>query len=171
MIVLDFFDCHPNQFDRFGGRFVFVRMDPRAVFADIGNFDKKRIDPGSFDRFSEGFQVHVGGTGGNDDGGESEFFDFLVDELLSRLAAHVFVVDGAMDTGNVCNFFGNFFAVNGSGDIFAAPTGKNADFHRVEQDRQILGRALYHTHGGAAIGRRGNLAGTPLQKPEWSAAQ
>jgi len=65
-----------------------------------------------------------------DDGIESEFFDFLIDELLSRFAAHVFVVYCAMYSGDFGNFFGNFFAVDCSGDVFAAPPSKNADFQR-----------------------------------------
>ena len=119
-------------------------MHPGAVFSDIGNFDEKGIDSGSFDRFSEGFEVHVRRAGGNDDGIETEFGNFLMDELLTGFAAHVFVVHGTVYAGHFSNFFGNFFAVHGTSDIFAAPTSKNADFHEncVKRATGVLYRAL-----------------------------
>ena len=107
--------------------------------------------PLMFDCFSEGFEVHVRRAGGNDDGIETEFGNFLMNELLTGFAAHVFVIHGAVNAGHFSDFFGNFFAVHGSGDIFAAPTSKNADFHK-RIHRKAIG-VLYPKERRAAIVR------------------
>jgi hypothetical protein len=73
--------------------------------------------------------MHVRRAGGNDDGIETDFADFLVDELLSRLATHVLIGNGTMHAGHFRHFFGHFFAVHRSGNVFPAPTSKNADLH------------------------------------------
>jgi hypothetical protein len=87
--------------------------------------------------------MHVGRTGGNDDGSESEFVDFLKDELLTGFAAHVFVVHGTVYAGHFGDFIGNFFAVHGTSDVFATPTSKNADFHISEPEaRDNSNRAI-----------------------------
>jgi hypothetical protein len=77
------------------------------MLTDIGNFAEKGIDTHGRNGIAEGFKVHVRGTGGNDDGIETEFVDLLMNQLLSRFAAHVFVMHGTMHAGHFGNFFGN----------------------------------------------------------------
>ncbi len=129
VIVFHFFDAHADQLDGLPGRLVPVRVDPGAVLADVGHLDQVGIDPGLFRGLAEGLQVHVRRAGSDDDGGEAELLDFLQNHLLPRFGAHVLVIDGTINTADAGDLFGDLFAVDRPGDVLAAPTSKNADFH------------------------------------------
>src|SRR6185369_2589529 len=119
-VLLDPFDHHADDFDRFLGGFFFVFVDPGAVLADVGHLAQERIEAGRFDGFADGFLMHARAAGGDDDMGEFLLLDGFLEQVLAGIGTHVFVFDGEGDAGEPAYFPGYALDVDGTGDVLAA---------------------------------------------------
>ena len=59
-VAFDFFSHNPYHIYGFSRCFLFIRMDPGTVLADIGHFAEIGIKPGRSTGFAEGGFMHPG---------------------------------------------------------------------------------------------------------------
>jgi hypothetical protein len=101
-------------------------MHPGAVLADIGHLAEIRVEPGGIGSFPEGLFVHPRGAGGHDDTVEVVLGNSLFEKVLARIGAHVFIIAGIGNAGDLLRGPGYPLNVNGSGNVFAAVADKYA---------------------------------------------
>jgi hypothetical protein len=97
------------------GGFLAVGVHPRVVLADVDHVEEERIQPAGLRGGAESVLVQQRRTGGNDHAVELELADVLLDELLARVRAHVFVVPREGNAGS----FSTYFATSGQSTIAA----------------------------------------------------
>jgi hypothetical protein len=79
---LDGGGSHVGRF--FCGLF-FILDDPGTLFTDISHLHEEWVQPGFFDRMSEGGFMHQWGARGNYDPVKAVFLDIGFDKVLARI--------------------------------------------------------------------------------------
>jgi hypothetical protein len=97
------------------------------VLADVGHLAQVRVQPRGIGGLAEGLLVHARAAGGNDDAIELMLRDRLLEKVLPRVRAHVLVIAGEGDAGDLRRPLCDLLHIHGAGDVLAAVANKNAD--------------------------------------------
>ena len=126
-VLFHLFNQHLYQVNGlFGSLFTFF-VYPRTMLTQVRHFTKVGIQPGLCTSPAEGWFVHARRTGTYHYPIQTIFFYSLLDESLSGIRTHVFVVDGVSYPFHSANLPCNTFDIDGGTDIFAAVTNKYSD--------------------------------------------
>ena len=131
MIPLYFFNQTFDNIDSLTGSCLPFLMYPRAMLTNISYLAQIRIQSGFRTCPPKGRFMHSRRTGSNDNAIQSIFFNGVLNQCLSRIGTHIFIIDGI---GNAFHFFcrlGHFFAVDSCTDIFTAMADKNSYFRHT----------------------------------------
>ena len=120
-------DGGPAQNDRFFRCLRPVFVNPGALLADVRDLDHEGIQTGLLAGFAEGCLVHPGGAGADNDAGQGVFADLALNQLLTRLGAHILIVGGENNARLMGQGLGDGLYIHGRGNITAAPAYENAD--------------------------------------------
>ncbi len=131
-VLLDPLDEHGDDLGRLGRRLFFVLVDPGAVLADVGHLAEEGVEARTLGGIAEGLLVHPRGAGGDDDPVKVLLGDRLLQQVLPRVGAHVFVVGGIGDTGDAACLLCYPFHVDRARDVLAAVTDKYADSGHIK---------------------------------------
>ena len=104
-----------------------ILVNPRALFADVGDFHHVGVETGLFRRLAEGGLVHPGRAGADDHAAQVVFLDCVPDHILTRLGAHILIVCGEYHAGLFAKGLGHGLYIHRGGDVGTAPTDEYAD--------------------------------------------
>ena len=118
---------HLHDVDGLGRRLGAVLVHPGAVLADVGHLAQVGVEPRGLGGVAEGLLVHARRAGGHHDPVEPVFGDRLLEQALPGVGAHVLVVGGEGDAGQLGGGRRHLFHIDGAGDVLPAVTDKNTD--------------------------------------------
>src|SRR5581483_1447728 len=94
VVKTDPLDSRARQRFGFGGRGHRIGVHPGIVFPDINHLEVKWVQSAPFRSDAESVLVQQRRTGSHHDTVEAVLADVLLDKLLTRIGAHVFVIAG-----------------------------------------------------------------------------
>ena len=104
-----------------------VLMYPRALFADVCDFNHVGVETCSCRGLTECCFMHSGGAGANNDTSQFIIGNGLLDNILSCLRTHILIIGGKNDTGFVFQGIGYRLYIDCTRDITTTPTDKNTN--------------------------------------------
>lgn len=123
----------PHDDDRFCGSLILSLSDPGSVLANADHMEGPvRVQPRPLASIPEGFFMHAGRTGGNDNTGEVAISDLLFDEVLSRIRTHEQIIFGNCHAREGGRIFRHFLYSDLGSDVDSAVADEKSNSLRHE---------------------------------------
>jgi hypothetical protein len=106
-----------------------IIVNPGAMLSDVRNLYEVSVQPCGFSGKTESQLVHQWGTGGDDNPVNPKIFYILLDEILTRIGTHEFVVACYDDIRCFRNEIADLRDINCCGNVYTAMADVYTDFN------------------------------------------
>jgi len=122
--------CHSrfDQRNRFARSLFSIFVDPGALLADIRDIEAEFVHPYGCRDFHKRQFMQRRRTAGDHNAVEAFLPDFVFDEILTGVGAHIGIIGRDRNAGLAPNYFGNTLDIDSPRDINPTMTNKYTEF-------------------------------------------